>query len=743
MFKTKCIFLILFIIIQVTSGYLYSSEIDDIPKKKRPKIGLVLSGGGAKGFAYLGMLKVFEEVGLHIDYIGGTSIGSAMGGLYAAGYSYEEIKKMIESQDWDALIRDEIPRKYIAYEEKQFLEYSIISIPLEKRKARLQRSMYKGQQINLMLNKYFSPVWDINDFSKLQTPFLCVATNLYNGDAEVLTNGYLPMAIRSSMSIPGYFAPSHFNGMYLIDGGVVNNYPAQPVQDKGAEYLIGGDVQAELKDTITELTSLISIINQVVSFHSEEANLVADSILNINIRFEVPAGLMDFNKYDTIIKYGEYIANQYKPELKALADSLNAIEYIPPKVRNAKPLKTLDINEVLYEGNKKMSSEYLDNFFGEFRNTIVSIDDIEDKITMVYGTKFFKYVFYELEKSGDGRANIIIKVEEASPGYLSASIHYDLTYNGSIRVNGIFRNILGNQSKLFGELVLGSNPGFRLLYLLSNGIKPGFGVDIEMYEFKFNYYKQSEKLTAISMRSMKAGAFATSMLNNLYSVKLGAEYELFKFKQTVVVDTSLIPFQNFNSYGSVFVKFRADTKNKPNFSTTGFDAEFNAHYCMNLSKGWVDSLFTNSLIMSFKLHKNLPLNKRFTLKPGLYFGWTLNNDEPPIQYRFGAGGLNEINYINNFVPFTGVQFIQSFGLYAAIARLKLQYNVYEKIYLTLRTDMGNLESTPKDLTDISNAMFGYGLTASYDSFIGPVELTVMGSNVNPTVSFFINIGFSF
>ena len=743
MLKTKCISLIILIVLQFTVGYSYSNEPDDIPKKKRPKIGLVLSGGGAKGFAYLGMFKVFKEVGLPIDYIGGTSIGSVMGGLYAAGYGYEEIKKMIESQDWEKLIRDEIPRKYLAYEEKHFMEYSIVSLPLKKRKVRLQKSMHKGQQINLMLNRYFSPVWDVNDFSKLQTPFLCVATNLYNGDAEILTNGYLPMAIRSSMSIPGYFAPTHFNGMYLIDGGVVNNYPAQPVQDKGADYLIGGDVQAGLKDTITELTSLISIINQVVFFHAEEANYVTDSLLNINIRFEVPAGMLDFNKYDTIIKYGEYVANQYRPELKALADSLNAIEYKPVKVRNAKPPKTIDINEVVYEGNKKMSSEYLDNFFGEFRNETVSIDDIEDKVTMVYGTKFFKYVFYELEKSSDGRANIIIKVEEASPGYLSASIHYDLTYNGSIRISGIFRNIIGKRSKVFGEIVFGINPRFRLLYFLSNGIKPGFGFDIDMYEFKFNYYKRSEKVTGISIRNLKAAAYTTSMINNLYSVKLGAEYEYFRFKQTVVVDTSLLPFQNFNSYGSIFIKFRADTKNKLYFSTTGFDAEFDAHYCMNLSKGWIDSVFTNALIMSVKLHKNLPLNKRFTLKPGLFIGWTLNDDEPSIQHRFGAGGLNEINYINNFVPFTGVQFIQRFGLYAAIARLKLQYNVWEKIYLTLRTDMGNLEATSKDLTDISNAMFGYGLTASYNSFIGPIELTVMSSNVNPSVSFFINIGFSF
>mgnify|MGYP001175606586 FL=1 len=112
---------------------------------------------------------------------------------------------MIEEQDWDAVLKDEIPRKYVAYEEKEFYGLSIISLPFDRKKVGLSKSMYYGQQINLLLNKYFSPAWNITDFNKLQTPFLCVGANLYNGDAEVLRSGYLPMAIRSSMSIPGYF----------------------------------------------------------------------------------------------------------------------------------------------------------------------------------------------------------------------------------------------------------------------------------------------------------------------------------------------------------------------------------------------------------------------------------------------------------------------------------------------------------------------------------------------------------
>lgn len=720
-----------------------SGNIKEPIKKKRPKIGLVLSGGGAKGFAYIGMLRVFQEVGLPIDYIGGTSIGSIVGGLYAIGYSPDEIQKMIEGQDWEALVKDDIPRKYIAYEEKEFFGLSIISLPFEKKKVGINKSMYYGQQVNLLLNKYFSPAWNITDFNKLQTPFLCVGANLFSGKAEILQSGYLPMAIRSSMSIPGYFSPTLYYGKYLVDGGIVNNYPAGPLKKQGAEFIIGGNVQSGLRTDIEELGSITGIINQIIIFHAEAANLEADSLININIKFKVPAGMMDFTKYDTIIAYGESIARGYYDEIKALADSLNAIEPQKIKEYNTKPLVSIDIVDVIYKGNKKLPDDYLENYFEDFRNNKVNLDELETAITSAYGTKFYKYIFYKLEPREDGKANLIIELEEGSPGYISASVHYDFDYQGSLRVNGVFRNIFGNRSKLFGELILGTNPRFRALYLISNGVKPGFGIEVDMYNFSFDTYDNNIKQTGINISNLKTSAFVTSTLSNHYSLRLGFEYEYFRFKQTVVVDTFNLPFEDFNSYGNVFIKFRADTRNKSYFATNGFIGEFKALYAMTFSKGWSNDLFTNSIVMYLKYNNNIPLSNKLTFKPGIFAGWTLRQNRPPIQHWFGAGGLNEINYISTFVPFTGVAFVQKLGLYSAIARLHLQYNIYQKLYLTFRSDIGALEENLEDLIDLKKGMVGYGVTASYNSFIGPVEFSIMGSNINPSPSFFVNIGFSF
>lgn len=744
MFKKHHIICFAIVALLLHGPFSHSANIENPNKKERPKVGLVLSGGGAKGFAYIGLLRVFQEVGLHVDYIGGTSIGSIMAGLYAIGYSPDEIEKMVREQDWNALLTDKIPRKYVAYEEKEFLENSLISLPFRKRKIGLQQSMYKGQQINLMLNRYFSPAWNTTDFSKLQTPFLCVGTNLFNGNAEVLKHGYLPMAIRASMSIPGYFSPTYYNGYYLVDGGIVDNYPAVQLREDGAQLIIGGEVQSKLADSILQLSTMTEIINQIVFFHAERANKEAAKAIDLNIRFEVPAGMMDFTKYDTIIAYGERVARTHYAELKALADSLNAIEYKPLKEYDAKPLDSLNIANVIYAGNDKMSMIYLDNYFGRFENTRIAIEDLEHVITRVYGTRFFEYVFYELEPVGNGKANLIINLKEGSPGYLSASVHYDSDYIGSIRVNGIFRNVLGHRSKLFTELVIGTNPRFRALYLLSNGAKPGFGAEIDMYDFGFNNYNKDELIHKLNFKDIKASAFVTSTLNDLFNFRAGVEYEYFSLTlEDIEVDSSFLQYEDFHSYGNLFVKLRADTRNKAYFAAKGFIAEFKMTYAIPLSVDWSSSLLTNSLMFHVKYDQSISLLPKLVMKPGFFLGGTFKQDVPSIQHLFGLGGMNNINYVSNFVPFTGVHFIQEFGYHAAIARLKFQYNVFEKVYLTLMSDVGATGTYIKDVVDPANTLFGYGMTASYDSFIGPVEFTVMGSNVNPSLSVFVNIGFSF
>jgi len=362
---------------------------------------------------------------------------------------------------------------------------------------------------------------------------------------------------------------------------------------------------------------------------------------------------------------------------------------------------------------------------------------------LMYGSRFFKHVFCKFEKAGD-KTNLIIDIKEGDPGYLSAGVHYDNNYLGSFLINGSFRNIFGKRTKLFADLVLGINPRLRTLYMIDNGAKPGFGIESDLYSFDFDDYDKEIKVNSFNITNYRASVFVNSILKNLYSFRIGFDYEYFQFKQKIGADTILDKCNKFSSYGTLFVSFDADTRNHHYFPTKGFKSEFKFEYVLPLSQNRTRNFFTNSAIIYLKSDYYLKLSDRFVLSPGLFAGGTIRQkDTVPFQHRFAAGGLNPNNYIDTYVDFTGVHFIQSFGYYMGIVRMKLQYNFFKKMYLTLRADAGANERDIDDILKPENFMCGYGLTYSYDSFIGPVELSVMGSNLNPKPMLFLNLGFWF
>jgi len=741
------------------SGFVFTTSAQNVPpenpKPKRPKVGLVMSGGGAKGFAYIGLLKVLQEVGLRVDYIGGTSIGSIIAGFYAMGYSPDSMVSYIRAQDWDAVLTDKIDRKYIAYEEKEFGDNYILALPINKKKITLQASMYEGQEVNLLLDRYFSAAYKKRDFNKLQTPFVCVATDLLTGEAVPLTKGYLPWAIRASMSIPGYFSTVKYDNRYLVDGGVVNNYPVEPVLKMGAKYIVGLDVQQGLVKSIDELQTIPAVIDQLISFHRVGANEEGYKKTNLYINIPMPYKTMDFDSYDSIIAIGEKVGREHYAELKSLADSLNAIEYRPLKKYDSKPLDSIYIDSVIVEGNKKVSDNYFENSFGRFSNSEVYIDDLETEIRIAYGTKFFSLISYEFRENKKGGTNLIITVTEADPGYLAVGAHYNGDYSVGILLNGTFRNLLGKNSKLFTDLIIGPNVFFRALYMKDNGAKPGYGAKIEIYSFGFNDYDGPDLIGRITFTNFKASVFGRSILKNRFSFRIGGNFEYFRFKSKLKSE-NIDSISNYNSYGNLYFAFNSDTRNRSYLSTKGSVSELRVEYVTPFSKNWVQDFFSNSLVFWLNYDQNIPLGKRWTFRPGVFLGGTyvrglpVSSDKPhldfklsPAQHWFYMGGLTSKNYVHGFQQFTGVKFMQKYGQYMAVIRAKFQYNFYKKLYLTFRGDVGSTEWYVADIIDPVNLVVGYGATASYDSFIGPVELTVMGSNIYPGVSFFINIGFWF
>jgi len=602
----------------------------------------------------------------------------------------------VRAQDWDAVLTDKIDRRYIAYEEKEFGDNYILALPINKKKITLQASMYEGQEVNLLLNRYFSAAYKKHNFDELQTPFVCVATDLLTGEAVPLTKGYLPWAIRASMSIPGYFSTVKYNDRYLVDGGVVNNYPVDPVLKMGAEYIVGLDVQQGLVKSIDDLNTIPAVIDQLISFYRVNANKEGYQKTNLYINIPLPYKTMDFDSYDSIIAIGEKVGREHYNELKALADSLNAIEYKPLKKYDSRPLDSIYIDNIVVEGNKRISDSYFENSFGKFEKSLVYIDDLETEIRIAYGTKFFSLISYEFRENKKGGTDLIITVKEADPGYLAVGAHYNDDYSVGILLNGTFRNLLGKNSKLFADLIIGPNVFFRALYMKDNGAKPGYGAKVEIYSFGFNDYEGHDLIGRINFTNFKASVFARSILKNRFSFRVGGNFEYFRFKSKLKSE-DIDSISDYNSYGNLYFAFNSDTRDRSYLSTKGSVSELRVEYVVPFSKNWVEEFFSNSLVFWLNYEQNIPLSKRLTFRPGIFLGGTYveglpaSSDKPhldfklaPAQHWFYMGGLTSNNYLHGFREFTGVKYMQKYGQYMAVFRAKFQYNFYKKLYLTIR-----------------------------------------------------------
>src|SRR5690606_32950646 len=253
---------------------------------KRPKVGVVLSGGGAKGYAHIGALKVIEAAGVKIDYIGGTSIGAIIGGLYASGYSADELEEIMYSLDLNSLIMNEKSRRELPFFDKSYREKYILELPFDDFKLGFPNAISSGQGTSDELTYLFRHVHDIDNFNELPIPFVCVATKLSNGESVVFHEGYLPRVVAASGAYPTLLEPVFIEGEMYIDGGVRNNYPVQEVLDLGADYIIGIDLQEGLLDQ-NQLNSATKVIEQIISYNISEKSEEQSKLVDLNIRPEL------------------------------------------------------------------------------------------------------------------------------------------------------------------------------------------------------------------------------------------------------------------------------------------------------------------------------------------------------------------------------------------------------------------------------------------------------------------------
>ncbi|HEY3402264.1 MAG TPA: patatin-like phospholipase family protein [Ohtaekwangia sp.] len=387
----------------------------------KPKIGLTLSGGGAKGIAHIGILQAIDSAGLNIDAVTGTSMGSIMGALYAAGYSGNEMEKIAREMDWGTLFSGKALYEHVNVDEKDEFDQYGVEIPFEQGKLKIGTGFLEGQEIWLKFQELLLPVYDVKDFSKLSIPFKCVATDVGTGKAVVLDQGEIITAIRASMAIPSVFTAIDYKETKLVDGGVVRNFPVRDVIDMGATYTIGVNVSQGLAKA-ENLTSAVDILYQIAFYKDaddfQEERKLCNIVIDPNLE-GYSAG--SFHSTAEILKIGKESGRKYYPAFKKLADSLKALDpsYTFRKDRLPKHTRII-VDDYKVNGLKKTTLASFSRRLNLEPGKAYNGEEIAEAIRKVYGSRNYNRIAYFWTPTTPGHAQLVFNVIENPRSYLKA-----------------------------------------------------------------------------------------------------------------------------------------------------------------------------------------------------------------------------------------------------------------------------------------------------------------------------------
>ncbi len=701
----------------------------------RPRVGLILSGGAAKGMAHVGVLKVIEEAGLPIDYIGGTSMGGIVSALYAIGYDADSLAALVRSVDWDRLLSDDIPRRELSIEEKPDYDRFIVSFPLQERKVKLPAGVVTGQNIENLFAELCSHVYNIQDFNQFQIPFLCVSVDVETGNEVIHRKGSLPSAMRATMAIPSVFTPQQIDGKLLIDGGVLNNFPVDHVRDMGADILIGVNVGYQPFKAEDEF-NFLKVMEQTVFLTSQKRSEENIKLCDIYIEPDITGySSTSFNAGESLIIRGEKAAREQFDRIKALADSLNGIELIPYVKPSFEPLDSMLISEIQIDGVEKVSRKLLLGRLNLHVLEKTTPQQVSEAIDNLYSSLYFEKITYELEPEYiellGPAVKLKINVKERKGGQLMVGLNYNTSYKASITLNTTFRNFLLNGTKLSLNMALGENQYFLARFEKNNGWRPGLVVDLKGQNFDLNIYADGVKQGVLDYADMGAAIYTRSIIGKSYAFGFGGEVE----KVILWPDIGeVIPGKQSGNYYNLLGYIDLDTYDNRFFPVSG--ARFSTLYKF---VNYQDLSHMHFLRLEFE--KATRLSKRFTLLPRACGGFTTADSSQRI-YHFYLGGLNR-THRKGILPFAGLDFMEKSGRNAFVLGLDLQYNFWRSNYLVLRSNLANTSWNPEDILQFKSAYTGFGLTLGNMSLIGPIEFTLMRSSLRDDFLFYINIGYYF
>lgn len=741
------------ILIILLVAFIAPIKAQQLDESSRPKVGLVLSGGGAKGFAHIGVLKVIDSLGIKIDHIAGTSMGAIVGSLYASGYSGKQLDSIFRSLDFEKVINDDLPRSAKTFYERDNTEKYAIALPFNKFKLKLPSALSRGQNVFNLLSKLTLHVSEVDNFEDLPIPFFCIATNIETGEEVILNSGNLPLCITASGAFPSLFQPVNINGDLLVDGGVVNNYPIKELRAKGMDIIIGVDVQDGLA-TREEMTSAPDVLLQINNFRTINDMKVKSKLTDIYIKPDIrDFTVVSFSAGRKIIDNGEEAARNQIEQLSQLPKYDSSRTSLRIKLSDKDSIR---LNSIGILGNKRYTRSYVLGKLKLKGDEKVSFRNFERGINNLIATNNFDWFRYEFKKSRnkEGYDFATQLKENETTLFLKLGVHYDDLYKSAALVNVTKKRLLFDNDVASLDLVFGDNVRYNFEYFIDKGFYWSIGLRSRYNQFDRNINADLllEEAQVLSTGINKLDVQLSDQTNQVYlqtlfrkdfALSIGAEHKRLNIKsETITINnqTDVFQFENtdyFSAFGTLTLDMY-DNKHYPSngvffkgdFHTYLFASDFNSGFDrFSIAKADMGYAFSISDRLSFNLQTS----------GGFKIG-----DKSTNTLDFALGGYGN-DFINNFIPFLGYDFITLTGDSYVKAYAAANYEIFNKHHITLEANWANVENGIFE----SGEWFtlpdyrGYGLGYGIETFLGPIQAKYSYSPEQGEGVWYFNVGFWF
>ncbi len=697
-----------------------------------PRVGLALSGGSAKGFAHIGVLRVLEEAGVGVDVIAGTSMGAVVGGLYAIGYSPAMLEEVVTKRDWEALFTDRLDRGDLPIEMKLLDEPDLVSLPVRAGRVELPLGLVAGQRITQLFARLTWPAHGERDFRRLPIPFVAIASDLETGEAVELDSGVVAEAMRASISLPSIFAPVRLDGRTLIDGAFSRNLPAQNAVEAGADLVICSDVSEPLEPA-DSLSSLLDVLDQTLSFRitsqTEEQRRFCDVVIEPAI-----AGLssLSFDRAEEWIRRGAEAARESLPEiLSRLGD--NQVSR-PPRPALASADSVL-VGALRIEGLERAPAGLASGLVDLRVPAWWTSRDLDRAVSRAYATGLFARVGYRLDRADDDSLTVMsLLVVEGARDHVGFNFRYESRYKASVMTSATLYHLLGYGSLTSFQIRLGEQ--LRLSARHSRRTGPGRLVslagELELKRSPFELFESGRRVAEARADVIGLTGFSGLALGSaaVVGVQIKGEYA---HSESAVAPQAFDEDDLFYMLGA---RLQADTYDRPLFPTRGLR--------LLIKSEWADrAIGSNRTFQHHVLNGGgyIPLGRTVSLLARVTLG-TARGPDLPGHYLFFLGGASpHFIFPDRQFPFFGFDTQERRGRSVEIFGAGVQVEFQPRLFAIVQVNAGNVFDR---LTfDPDRYAAGYAITLGARTVLGQLTMTLAENDLSEWADLSIDLGHTF